>query len=80
MDGVEATRRLRERWPAARIIIVTTFDEDAYVFDGLRAGALGYLLKDISGHDLAQAVRTVAADGALIQPQSPRASSPGSPG
>ncbi|MEJ5199689.1 MAG: response regulator transcription factor [Anaerolineae bacterium] len=68
MDGVEATRRIRERWPDARIIIVTTFDEDAYVFDGLRAGALGYLLKDISGHDLAQAVRTVAAGGALIQP------------
>lgn len=68
MDGVEATRRIRARWPDARIIIVTTFDEDAYVFDGLRAGALGYLLKDISGHDLAEAVRTVAAGGALIQP------------
>jgi DNA-binding NarL/FixJ family response regulator len=68
MDGVEATRRLRDRWPAARIIIVTTFDDDTYVFEGLRAGALGYLLKDISGHDLAQAVRTVAGGGALIQP------------
>jgi len=68
MDGVEATRRIRQRWPEARILILTTFDEDAYVFDGLRAGALGYLLKDISGHDLAQAVRTVAAGGALIQP------------
>lgn len=68
MDGVEATRRLRDRWPAARIIIVTTFDDDAYVFEGLRAGALGYLLKDISGHDLAHAVRAVAGGGALIQP------------
>ncbi len=68
MDGVEATRRLRDRWPNARVIIVTTFDEDAYVFEGLRAGAVGYLLKDISGHDLAQAVRTVAAGGALLQP------------
>jgi DNA-binding NarL/FixJ family response regulator len=68
MDGVEATWRLRERWPDARIVILTTFDDDEYVFEGLRAGALGYLLKDVSGHDLAEAVRTVAAGGALIQP------------
>lgn len=68
MDGVEATRRLRERWPEARVIILTTFDDDEYVFEGLRAGALGYLLKDVSGHELAEAVRTVAAGGALIEP------------
>ncbi len=68
MDGVEATRRLRQEWPDARVMILTTFDDDAYVFDGLRAGARGYLLKDVSGHDLAEAVRTVAAGGALIQP------------
>ncbi len=68
MDGVETTRRLRERWPDARIIILTTFDDDAYVFEGLRAGALGYLLKDVSGGDLAEAIRTVAAGGALLAP------------
>ncbi len=68
MDGVEATWRLRERWPEARVVILTTFDDDEYVFEGLRAGALGYLLKDVSGHDLAQAVRTVASGGALIEP------------
>ena len=68
MDGVEATRRLRERWPDARVIILTTFDDDEYVFEGLRAGALGYLLKDVSGHELAEAVRTVVAGGALIEP------------
>jgi DNA-binding NarL/FixJ family response regulator len=68
MDGVEATWRLRERWPEARVIILTTFDDDEYVFEGLRAGARGYLLKDVSGHDLAEAVRTVAAGGALIEP------------
>jgi DNA-binding NarL/FixJ family response regulator len=68
MDGVEATWRLHERWPEARVVILTTFDDDEYVFEGLRAGAMGYLLKDVSGHDLAQAVRTVAAGGALIQP------------
>ena len=68
MDGVEATWRLRERWPDACIIILTTFDDDEYVFEGLRAGARGYLLKDVSGHDLAESVRTVAAGGALIEP------------
>ena len=68
MDGVEATWRLRERWPQARIIILTTFDDDEYVFEGLRAGALGYLLKDVSGQELAEAVRTVAAGGALVEP------------
>ena len=68
LDGVEATRRLRQRWPEARVIILTTFDDDAYVFDGLRAGALGYLLKDVSGQELAEAVRKVAAGGALIEP------------
>lgn len=68
LDGVEATRRLRQRWPDARVIILTTFDDDALVFDGLRAGALGYLLKDVSGQELAEAIREVAGGGALIEP------------
>jgi DNA-binding NarL/FixJ family response regulator len=68
MDGVEAIQRLRQRWPDARVIILTTFDDDAYVFDGLRAGALGYLLKDVSGGELAEAIRKVAGGGALIEP------------
>ncbi len=68
MDGVEATWRLREGWPDAKIIILTTFDDDEYVFEGLRAGAQGYLLKDVSGTELASAVRTVAAGGALVEP------------
>jgi DNA-binding NarL/FixJ family response regulator len=68
LDGVEATWRLRERWPQARVIILTTFDDDEYVFEGLRAGAVGYLLKDVSGQELAEAIRTVAAGGALIEP------------
>jgi DNA-binding NarL/FixJ family response regulator len=68
MDGVEATWRLRERWPGARVIILTTFDDDEYIFEGLRAGARGYLLKDVSGAELADAVRKVAAGGALIEP------------
>ena len=68
MDGVEATRRLRETWPEARVIILTTFDDDEYVFEGLRAGALGYLLKDVSSGELADAIRTVAAGGSMIEP------------
>ena len=68
MDGVEATRQLRQQWPDARVIILTTFDDNEYVFEGLRAGALGYLLKDVSGEELEAAIRTVAAGGALIEP------------
>jgi DNA-binding NarL/FixJ family response regulator len=68
MDGVEATRRMKERWPAARVVILTTFDDDEFVFEGLRAGALGYLLKDVSGAELAEAVRQVMRGGALIEP------------
>lgn len=68
MDGVEATRRLHENWSNARVIILTTFNDDAYVFEALRVGALGYLLKDLSGHELANAVQTVANGGVLIDP------------
>lgn len=68
LDGVAATRQLRARWPTAQVIILTTFDDDEYVFDGLRAGAQGYLLKAVSSDELAEAIRTVAAGGALIDP------------
>ena len=68
LDGVAATQQIRQRWPGSKIIILTTFDDDTYVFDGLRAGALGYLLKDVSAPELAQAIRTVNAGGALIEP------------
>jgi DNA-binding NarL/FixJ family response regulator len=68
LDGIEATRRLLARWPAGKVIILTTFQEDELVFDGLRAGALGYLLKDVSGKELAEAIRTVVAGDALIDP------------
>lgn len=68
MDGVEATRQLMDSSPNALIIILTTFDDDQYVFEGLRAGAMGYLLKDVSGAELAEAIRTVMAGGALIEP------------
>ena len=68
MDGVESTRQLIIQWPQCRVIILTTFDDDEYVFEGLRAGALGYLLKDVSIQELADAIRTVMAGGVLIEP------------
>ena len=66
MNGVEATERLCQDWPEANIIILTTFDDDEYIFQGLRAGAKGYLLKDVSGVELATAVRAVAGGSALL--------------
>lgn len=60
LDGVSATRRLHELLPGSRVIVLTTFDDDELVFDGLRAGAVGYLLKDVSSEKLFEAVR--AAD------------------
>lgn len=68
MDGVAATRLLHERYPEIGVIILTTFDDDEYVFEGLKAGARGYMLKDVNSDDIAAAVRTVAAGEALIQP------------
>jgi DNA-binding NarL/FixJ family response regulator len=68
MDGVEATRRLKDTDPNSKVIILTTFDDNEYVFEGLRAGALGYLLKDVSGDELADAIRKVAAGGSMIEP------------
>jgi DNA-binding NarL/FixJ family response regulator len=70
LDGVEATRRLVREGvaPNARVIILTTFDGDEYVIEALRAGASGFVLKDIEPDDLVSAIRTVAAGDALIAP------------
>ncbi|UBU15604.1 response regulator [Nonomuraea gerenzanensis] len=65
MDGIEATRRIRD---VARVLVVTMFDLDAYVYDALRAGASGFLLKDTPPADLLAAVRVVAAGEALLAP------------
>jgi DNA-binding NarL/FixJ family response regulator len=69
MDGVEATREITARYPEAKVIILTTFEDDETVFEGLKAGARGYLLKDISSEEMADAVRRVAAGEALIEPR-----------
>jgi DNA-binding NarL/FixJ family response regulator len=69
MDGVEATRTLTSRYPEVKVIILTTFEDDETVFEGLKAGARGYLLKDISSEEMAEAVRKVAGGEALIEPR-----------
>jgi DNA-binding NarL/FixJ family response regulator len=61
VDGVEAARALRERLPQARVLMLTTFDDEEYVLSSLRAGAAGYLLKDLPAAELAQAVRLAHA-------------------
>ncbi len=69
LNGVEATAALCAAWPGARIIILTTFDRDDYVFQGVRAGALGYLLKDTPAERLIETIRHVHAGEVFIQPE-----------
>ncbi len=68
VDGIEATRRLRAAGIETRVLVLTTFDLDEYVFDALRAGASGFLLKDAPPDDLVHAVRVVASGEALLAP------------
>jgi DNA-binding NarL/FixJ family response regulator len=68
LDGVAATRRLHEEQPNCRVIVLTTFDDDELVFDGLRAGAVGYLLKDAPSEKLAEAIRVAARGETFLQP------------
>jgi DNA-binding NarL/FixJ family response regulator len=68
LDGLEASRRILATDPDARILVLTTFDLDEYVFEALRAGASGFVLKDDSQEQLLAAIRTVAAGDALLSP------------
>lgn len=68
MDGLEATRRIAEEAPGVRVIVLTTFDIDEYVYGALRAGASGFLLKDAPADDLIAAIRVVAGGDALLAP------------
>ena len=68
LDGIEATRRIVAGQPAARVLILTTFGLDTYVFDALRAGASGFMLKDAPPEELIAAVRLVARGEALLAP------------
>jgi DNA-binding NarL/FixJ family response regulator len=68
MDGLEATRRLLARPTSSRVVVLTTFHLDSYVYEALRAGASGFLLKDAPAQDLINAIRVVAAGDALLAP------------
>ncbi len=72
LDGIAATERIVRGGSAAKVLILTTFDLDEYVFAGLRAGASGFLLKDTPPADLVAAIRTVAAGEAVIAPKATR--------
>ncbi|MER8041646.1 response regulator transcription factor [Streptomyces sp. NPDC094032] len=68
-DGIEATRRLLREVPGARVLVLTTFDLDAYAFDALRAGASGFLLKNSRPEELLAAIRDVARGDAVVSPR-----------
>ena len=68
MDGIEATKLLTSSGSGPRVLILTTFDMDEYVYDALRAGASGFLLKDVTAERLFDAVRVIAAGDALLAP------------
>ncbi len=68
-DGIEATRRITSASPAVRVLVLTTFDLDEYAFGALRAGASGFLLKDVRPAELVAAIRTVASGDAVVSPR-----------
>ena len=68
LNGVAATHQITQSYPASRVIILTTFDDDDTVFDGLRAGAVGYLLKDVPSAKLVEAIRAAARGESFLQP------------
>jgi len=73
LDGIEATRRLTAAQPATRVLILTTFGLDSYVYQALRAGASGFMLKDAPPEEIAAAVRIIAGGDALLAPAITRA-------
>jgi DNA-binding NarL/FixJ family response regulator len=68
LDGIEATRQISDRNPSARVLVLTTFDLDEYVYESLRAGASAFLLKDAKEQQLVAAIRVVADGGSLFAP------------
>lgn len=73
MNGVEATRQVVGHRPSVRVLVLTTFDVDEYAFDAIRAGAAGFLLKDVRGAELVDAVAAVARGDAVMSPRITRA-------
>ncbi|MGW5734723.1 MULTISPECIES: response regulator [Streptomyces] len=72
LDGIAATRIITGKENAPRVLVLTTFDLDAYVFDALRAGASGFLLKDVHASELLQGIRVVAAGESVLAPSATR--------
>lgn len=69
-NGVEAVKKIKRDYPHIKIIMLTTFNDDAYIFDSLRYGASGYLLKDAEPSEIIEAIKNVKAGGAMIEPTS----------
>lgn len=69
MDGVEATKIIKKRYQNVKILILTTFNEDEYIFQGLNYGAGGYILKDVSSKELVNGIKTVYEGNVLLQPE-----------
>lgn len=68
VNGVEATRQIRARWPQIKVLVLTTYDDDAWLFDAIRAGAAGYLLKDTPRAEVIRAVRGTVEGKAFVDP------------
>ena len=69
MNGIQATREIRQRYPAVKVLVLTTYDDDGWVFDAIRAGASGYLLKDTPRAHLIGAIRGTVAGDTYVDPQ-----------
>jgi DNA-binding NarL/FixJ family response regulator len=69
VNGIQATREIRQRHPGARVLVLTTYDADEWVFDAIRSGAAGYVLKDTPAEDLIAAIRAVAAGKTPVDPK-----------
>jgi NarL family two-component system response regulator LiaR len=69
MDGVEATRRVKQISPRSQVVVLTSYHEDEHIFPALKAGALSYILKDVSAEELASTVRKAAAGEAVLHPR-----------
>lgn len=86
LDGIEATKKIKKLYPSVAVLILTAYDDDQFVFSLLEAGAAGYLLKSIRGHELVDAVRSVYAGESVLHPSIARkvlnrfASTSGKPG
>lgn len=69
MDGVECTKIIKQQYPEIKVLILTTFDDDEYIIEALKHGALGYILKDLSSEKLVSAIRDVYEGNSIMQPE-----------